>query len=225
MAIESHCSGCGALLRVDDVHAGQAARCPQCGRVYTVPASTADSDSGPTAAPSFGVVPQAELASQWRLQTPEGQIYGPVDRRTLDRWLREGRIAADYRLQSSPDTDWQAADQVFPQLASGGRSGNPFADAGRGAGVRPGFEPEPHRGGLILGLGLAGLLVTCPLLSLLAWILGNHDLRKMREGRMDPSGMGLTEAGRIIGMLLTLLWILIFAVAVFVSVVVIVAHA
>ena len=104
------------------------------------------------------------------------------------------------------------------------REGSPFADSGGGAAIRRGVYQEPHRGGLILALGLVGLLVTCPLLSVLAWILGNQDLRKMREGRMDSSGMGLTEAGRIIGMLLTLLWILVFAVAVFVLLVVIVAH-
>ena len=30
---------------------------------------------------------------------------------------------------------------------------------------------------------------------------GNGDLRAMREGRMDPSGEGLTQAGRIVGMI------------------------
>jgi hypothetical protein len=35
--------------------------------------------------------------------------------------------------------------------------------------------------------------------------MGTTDLREMSEGRMDPSGRGLTEAGRILGMINVLL--------------------
>jgi len=46
----------------------------------------------------------------------------------------------------------------------------------------------PHRGSVILVLGI------------IAWVMGNGDLREMDAGRMDPSGRGLTDAGRILGM-------------------------
>jgi hypothetical protein len=64
----------------------------------------------------------------------------------------------------------------------------------------------PHRGGLVLVLGLLGLF-SCPLFSFIAWIMGSHDLKEMRAGRMDRSGESLTMAGMILGMILSLLCI------------------
>lgn len=60
-----------------------------------------------------------------------------------------------------------------------------------------------HRGTLILVLGILGL-VLCQPLGIPAWIMGNNDLRAMREGRMDPSGESLTTAGRICGIIATI---------------------
>ncbi len=65
----------------------------------------------------------------------------------------------------------------------------------------------PHRGGLVLTLGLLGLLLFAPL-GIAAWIMGSTDLTAMREGRMDKSGEGMTQAGKILGILATILMIL-----------------
>lgn len=61
-------------------------------------------------------------------------------------------------------------------------------------------HPEAHRGVLILALGILGL-VSCTLLSALAWILGNRDLELMRDGAMDREGLELTQAGRMLGII------------------------
>ncbi len=61
---------------------------------------------------------------------------------------------------------------------------------------------RPHRGAVILTLGILGLCV-CSLLGVGAWQMGNEDLRQMKYGRMDPSGWDLTSAGRILGMVAT----------------------
>lgn len=66
----------------------------------------------------------------------------------------------------------------------------------------------PHRGGLILALGLIGFVVSCPIFSLMAWVMGSHDLNEMRSGRMDRQGEGMTQAGQVLGMILSALWIL-----------------
>ena len=58
---------------------------------------------------------------------------------------------------------------------------------------------KPHRGVLILVFGILGLAV-CLIFGILAWVWGNTDLKEMDAGRMDPSGRGLTQAGRIVGM-------------------------
>ncbi len=63
---------------------------------------------------------------------------------------------------------------------------------------------KPHRGTLILVLGILSLLVCAPL-GIAAWIMGNGDLKQIDAGAMDPSGRSLTNAGRICGMIGTIL--------------------
>lgn len=64
---------------------------------------------------------------------------------------------------------------------------------------------EPHRGGLILGLGIASFIVCGIFTAIPAWIMGSADLKKIDSGRMDPDGRGLTQAGRILGIIATCL--------------------
>lgn len=66
---------------------------------------------------------------------------------------------------------------------------------------------QPHRGGLILVLAIVGIVMTCPIFSLMAWVMGSSDLREMRAGRMDKSGEGLTQAGQLIGMIPSIIFI------------------
>jgi hypothetical protein len=67
---------------------------------------------------------------------------------------------------------------------------------------------EPHRGGLLLGLGLSSFLlglaaatlvvpglVALPL-GLVTWRLVGRDLEAMRAGRMDPAGRSWTRVAR-----------------------------
>ena len=73
----------------------------------------------------------------------------------------------------------------------------------------------PHRGVLILVLGIVGLVLGLPpiwllcgifgiagcICSIIAWVMGNKDLKEMDAGRMDPSGRGTTKAGKICGII------------------------
>lgn len=63
---------------------------------------------------------------------------------------------------------------------------------------------KPHRGTLILVLGILGLVVCGPL-GIVAWIMGSGDLKEMDAGTMDPSGRGNTNAGKICGIIATVL--------------------
>jgi hypothetical protein len=72
----------------------------------------------------------------------------------------------------------------------------------------------PHRGGLILGLGIASIVI-CVLgcgcngipaligipLGVAAWIMGRNDIRQMSQGMMDADGRGLTQGGHICGII------------------------
>jgi len=76
---------------------------------------------------------------------------------------------------------------------------------------------KPHRGGMLLAFGILGFFC-CIIFAILAWVMGNSDLKEMAEGRMDPSGEGMTKAGKIVGMIACalavlglLLWIGLFA--------------
>jgi predicted Zn finger-like uncharacterized protein len=75
-------------------------------------------------------------------------------------------------------------------------------------------DSEPDRGTVVLTLGILSLvsLAICAffpligaILGLIAWIMGQTDLRKMRKGDMDPNGQGMTQAGWICGIIGTIL--------------------
>jgi hypothetical protein len=81
------------------------------------------------------------------------------------------------------------------------RQGPPY---GRG----PRRDLLPHRGSAVLTLGILSL-VTCVIgiiLGIIAWVMGQSDLQEMRAGRMDPEGEGMTNAGRICGIIGTCLY-------------------
>jgi hypothetical protein len=66
---------------------------------------------------------------------------------------------------------------------------------------------QPHRGTMILVFGILGLIVCFPF-GVVAWVMGNTDLKAMDAGTMDPEGRGTTQAGKIIGMIATILTVL-----------------
>ena len=66
---------------------------------------------------------------------------------------------------------------------------------------------KPHRATLILVLGVLSLIL-CQPLGVVAWLLGSADLKQMAAGAMDPSGKDLTNIGRILGIIATVLFVL-----------------
>jgi hypothetical protein len=66
---------------------------------------------------------------------------------------------------------------------------------------------KPHRATTVLILGILGLIVCGPL-AIAAWVMGNSDLKEMDAGTMDPSGRGTTNAGKICGIIGTILLII-----------------
>lgn len=63
-----------------------------------------------------------------------------------------------------------------------------------------GMTLRPHRGVMILVFGILSI-VLCFIFGICAWVMGNADLRAMDAGQMDPEGRGLTQAGKILGMI------------------------
>ena len=226
MAIELSCEACGSRLRVDDQFAGKQARCPSCNAVMPIPeagsSAPASTPAGtPTSAPGFGAAAtanpfsSADNSGRWFMQGGDGTKYGPVTKAELDGWVRDRRVAPNFKLQQEGREAWVPAATVYPQLAApagamgtpfsagpaGGGSGNPYADvpqsyAAAGYPMGVGYQ-KPHRGGLILALGIIGLLCCC-FLSIAAIIMGTSDMKEMDAGIMDPSGRSATKAGVIV---------------------------
>jgi len=92
----------------------------------------------------------------------------------------------------------------------------PVEPSGAQGGTPSGLTP--HRGVLILVLGIVGI-ACCFICGIIAWVMGNDDLRKMDEGQMNPEGRGLTQAGKICGIISValaiiglIIWFIIFAI-------------
>lgn len=63
-----------------------------------------------------------------------------------------------------------------------------------------------HRGGLILTMGIMAIVCNFAMIpGILAWILGRADLKQMRAGYMDRTGEGITQAGMIMGIIMTVM--------------------
>lgn len=69
----------------------------------------------------------------------------------------------------------------------------------------------PHRGQLVMVLGIVSLVMIgfiAPLgipFGIAAWIMGHGDLKKIKKKEMDPEGESKTNAGRICGMVGTII--------------------
>jgi heme O synthase-like polyprenyltransferase len=64
--------------------------------------------------------------------------------------------------------------------------------------------PEQSRAVLTLVLGILGL-VACQILAPVAWSMGTTELRAIDAGRRPPNDRGLANAGRILGIIGTVL--------------------
>ncbi len=86
-----------------------------------------------------------------------------------------------------------------------------------GGGYPGGGYVVPARGGTILVLGILSLVV-CGVLGPIAWSMGNEELRRIERGEVDPSTRGNVTAGRVCGMIASILMIISVAIILFVFV-------
>ena len=141
-------------------------------------------------------------------------VQGPYTKSQVLQLIEEGKVRQDM-LFSKDGADWVEGGQC-PELFP---SAQPLAAAPTpGAAKNPGLHRsgsrsrgrgrmEPHRGGAILALGIIGLVV-CGICGIIAWVMANTDLAKMKAGRMDPAGESMTQAGKILGIIASVLMIL-----------------
>jgi hypothetical protein len=166
----------------------------------------------------------------------DGQKKGPYSKENLQVMHQGGKIDESTQVWTKDLGEWvdlkgfqeivgnsgvlgpfpQSPPQYPPQYGSSpsqppGRFNQPM---GHGGGRRIGRRQptqrilKPHRGTLILVLGLLGLFCFGILTAIPAWVMGSSDLDEMDAGLMDPLGRGSTSAGKIMGMIVCILTIL-----------------
>jgi hypothetical protein len=203
-------------MRVSDEHAGKRARCPGCGYISAIPSTSADESS---ATPLADTDYSAPATTEWLMKSDDGQVYGPVGFEELEQWAAQGRISPSSQLRGSSERGWQSACDVFPQLlqspaaaqverrdVSAARRPQPAARAMSPFGAVS--RAQPHRGGMILALGLVGLCL-CPPVGAAVVVLASIDLHRMRCGEMDDSGAVLTTVGLVLGGLALLVGVIV----------------
>lgn len=80
----------------------------------------------------------------------------------------------------------------------------------------PGAYPEASQATTVLVLGILGLVI-CGILGPFAWSMGNKELEAIDAGRRDPTNRGTANAGKILGIISTVL--LVVAVVVMILVI------
>ncbi len=152
-------------------------------------------------------------AERYWMRAVDGTEYGPVDRQTLQRWFREGRVGPGYQLRQSRYENWRPADEF--QASVGGSSSNPFAGPTR--------DPNPYRpvastnlgqtyphgdqGVFVLVMGMLGIFC-CPIFGLVAWVVGHQALKSINAGLANPNSKGLVQIGYYLGIASVVMFIL-----------------
>jgi hypothetical protein len=151
----------------------------------------------------------------------QGQQYGPVDDAAIREWIKSGRVQPSDHVWTEGMAQWQPASQVAalsdafadPSREQGAAQSGPAPVEGLyqppqpqvpyEAQAQPYTPTRPlkaHRGGQVLVFGILGM-VCCLIFGIIAWSQGSSDIKEMDAGVMDPSGRGLTQAGRILGII------------------------
>jgi len=60
-------------------------------------------------------------------------------------------------------------------------------------------------------MGILGIVLGCLPIGIPAWVMSRRDLKAMDQGFMDPAGRGLTQAGRVLGIVGTCVGVLVLA--------------
>jgi hypothetical protein len=220
------CPSCQNPLRVADQLVGQQVRCPTCQTIFQPAIPAPATAPTPAALPSMGLdeAPSARANTDTLptspgvpLETePRPKAWGAVEvnsspppnapppQRVPPRERGPERDDRDRRpsRQRPPDPDeWERRP---PR-----RMYRDDDDYDRPRRRRWHGEGMPHRGGLVLTMGILSLCFAFvpPLglvLGICAWVMGAGDLGKIRSGEMDPEGQSMTNGGHVCGILGTI---------------------
>ncbi len=211
MPITLICPGCEKKLKVADTAAGKTVRCPSCSVKIAVPEqeefvepdepAEAEKETGIASEPA---VPKKTAAwdkdsEQADADKDTGITSEPAAAKKKAAWDKDSPETDEDADGYGMDEEDAAERRRRTRKNKRRREEDEEDDFGDMRGRRRG---EPHRGILILVLGIVALSGAC-LCACIGWGLGaavvsmaNTDLAKMDNGVMDREGRSLTTAGK-----------------------------
>jgi predicted RNA-binding Zn-ribbon protein involved in translation (DUF1610 family) len=220
------CASCGKLLRIPDELVGKKVKCPDCGTAFdahpTPPAPPPPAPPAPQETVNLPLrlslddEPRAEPSPPFA--TPRSVSPSPAPPPTASE-------AGEEDLRPCPHCGERVRKMLrrCPYCEEPIRTARRVRDEEdededeRRFGRRRRFvryDGEPHRGPMVLVFGIISVVFSvfscCGIpgmfaglvslgLGIPAWVIGRRDLRRIREGEMDPAGEGQTQAGMICG--------------------------
>jgi predicted Zn finger-like uncharacterized protein len=217
MATIVDCPSCNRKLRVPDELLGKKVKCPTCSGTFDAVAASVSSPSASSAGPgepqfSLGEK-SAPVSSEPISPAPPGSSP-PSDSSGTPESEQEtllhdpSKSAAEEDLEPCP----YCGEKIAKDATRCTFCGEELDEEDKGD--RPwdqGYRPyrdvrrdsEPHRGTLILTLGIVSIVTAWLLgpiglvVGIITWVMGQRDLKKMKANVMDPQGLGSTQAGWI----------------------------
>jgi hypothetical protein len=205
-----NCPSCSRQLRVPPDLLGKQVKCPSCGTTFAGTADPLPAAASPPPATPDNILPQLELPPDDTAAPPPPAtaVFPPA--------------AVPSRPAPGPADEAVSCPYCGATIRRGAvrcpSCGEDLAEEDERPWERSARAPvrrdcEPHRGNLVLTLGIISLavLICWPLavvglpLGIVAWVMGTRDLEKIKLGVMDPAGQGLVQGGRVCGIVGTIL--------------------
>jgi hypothetical protein len=218
MPVVVNCTKCQKKLKIPDELLGKKVKCPTCSAVFTAEASEGVAEDKPAPKPAAKKPPVEDKDDD--VPAPKAKRK-PVDEDDEDEGVSskpsKRKAAADEDDEDEPPkksskrkVDDDDDDDDAPKKKSKRRGDDDDDDDDDRPSRRGRGNMAPHRGVMILILGLCGILPCCIglICGPVAFFLGSADIKKMDEGSMDPTGRTLTQVGRFVGLAFGILWVL-----------------
>ena len=143
---------------------------------------------------------------QYYFKASDDTEYGPIGEGEIRAWLQQGRMNQGSLVRAVDSEEWRPLSD-YPELMALLAPSSLVPPSSPSSSQAAATHFAPHRGALILTFGILSIVCCFPF-GIAAWIMGNNDMQQIEAGMMDPSGKGITNAGKICGIIGTILGIL-----------------
>ncbi len=126
----------------------------------------------------------------------DGEEYGPISAIDVREWQNQGRMNSESLVRYEDSEDWLPLSN-FSELSS---TPQPTTQ-------QDSQNFQPHRGTMILIFGILGVSCCFPF-GIAAWVMGHADMKLIDSGEMDPTGRGMTNGGKICGIISVIIFVL-----------------